>query len=422
MILANIKTQMQDGKGNIIHPETDSSNVTHKEGNIETAINSLEKREETFVQAVNPKKKGFWVNTKASLSGAEGTGIVDRLKKYMDSKIGILSELLTTKKSNLVEAINENTTDITKLKTDVDNNSSQLQKNTKHLTQLSNPSLLINGNFRNPINQRQKTTYNTMGYSIDRWCLSNGGIELKVNNGFITLTTLNEVSGCECEQFIEFPSELSGKSVTISFKYKTTSKYFKLFIHSFEKGNIGNIENDKLIKDGNWHEVSVTINVPILTTDNKFKIGFQFLGCPKGETVDIEYIKLELGLVATPFVPRPYGEELDLCQRYYFRNRWLSTRISGMGSNIITTVSFYYPTTMRIAPTVRPLVEQPVDSIRTMDYSVNIINPSVEQIKPRQSGIINEEMIDFQFDSNLEVKDYSLEIKDYAYEFDSEIY
>lgn len=300
----------------------------------------------------------------------------------------------------------------------------QLNDCANNLSQLSNSNILINGNFKNPINQRKLASYNSAGYSIDRWRLSGDGVELKVSNGFITLTVLSETNGCECEQFIEFPSELSGKSVTISFKYKTTSKSLKLFVHSFEKGNIGNIQNDKLIKDGNWHEVSTTINVPILTTDNKFKIGFQFFGeIHKGEVVDIEYIKLELGSIATPFVPRMYAEELALCQRYYFRNRWNTIRTALVGNNQIRTCAYYYPVQMRIAPTIKNLVSQPINEMYTSDLTTHIIPVSTDMVASSPSIIYNDEMCDFQFNThNVQSKDYILEIKDYAYEFDAEIY
>ena len=37
----------------------------------------------------------------------------------------------------------------------------------------------------------------------------------------------------------------------------------------------------------------------------------------KDNEFTIEWVKLELGECATPFVPRSYGEELLLSQRYY---------------------------------------------------------------------------------------------------------
>ena len=36
-----------------------------------------------------------------------------------------------------------------------------------------------------------------------------------------------------------------------------------------------------------------------------------------GDYIDIEYVKLEIGQVATPFVNRPIANELNICNRYY---------------------------------------------------------------------------------------------------------
>ena len=49
----------------------------------------------------------------------------------------------------------------------------------------SNPNLLDNWYFGNPVNQRGQTEYATLGYTIDRWKLERGSIA--VENGYITL-------------------------------------------------------------------------------------------------------------------------------------------------------------------------------------------------------------------------------------------
>lgn len=64
-------------------------------------------------------------------------------------------------------------------------------------------------------------------------------------------------------------------------------------------------------------------------------------------------VKLELGSVATPFVPRPYGEELALCQRYYQRQMMQCNPIAVAGvksNNLALETSFNVP--MRVTPTV----------------------------------------------------------------------
>jgi hypothetical protein len=77
-----------------------------------------------------------------------------------------------------------------------------------------------------------------------------------------------------------------------------------------------------------------------------------------GATFYITGVQLEVGSVATPFERRPYGTELQLCQRYYQGNG--STGLSGnvifRGNNTTATGTFYYwmqfPVLMRAPPTM----------------------------------------------------------------------
>jgi hypothetical protein len=70
-------------------------------------------------------------------------------------------------------------------------------------------------------------------------------------------------------------------------------------------------------------------------------------------TGTLSLVQFEQGSVATPFERRPFGTELALCQRYYYRNAAPSGSHYGSGfndssSNAFITVPF--PTTMRAAP------------------------------------------------------------------------
>jgi hypothetical protein len=66
-------------------------------------------------------------------------------------------------------------------------------------------------------------------------------------------------------------------------------------------------------------------------------------------------VQLEVGSVATPFEHRSFGEELVLCQRYFYQAVSGNAQAFGMGtyyaSNLITMV-LDFPTTMRAAPSV----------------------------------------------------------------------
>ena len=67
-------------------------------------------------------------------------------------------------------------------------------------------------------------------------------------------------------------------------------------------------------------------------------------------------VQLEVGSVATPFEHRSYGEELALCQRYYYRMTCSGNTndIAFIGYNNLTTQGQYalqFPVTLRTAPT-----------------------------------------------------------------------
>ncbi len=71
--------------------------------------------------------------------------------------------------------------------------------------------------------------------------------------------------------------------------------------------------------------------------------------------IRITGLQMEVGTVATPFEHRSFGEELALCQRYYYKKERLSYPGATIGhatagTNLVAGVDF--PVTMRATPTV----------------------------------------------------------------------
>jgi len=73
-----------------------------------------------------------------------------------------------------------------------------------------------------------------------------------------------------------------------------------------------------------------------------------------GATWYITGVQLEVGESATEFEHRPYGTELQLCQRYYYKIVATVQDPFGVGQGFSATIGdiiTFFPTTMRIAPT-----------------------------------------------------------------------
>ena len=315
------------------------------------------------------------------------------------------------------------------------------------VNQLSNPNLLINGDFINPINQRNKKIYTKeLGtlYTIDRWNIQTNGegsatinsdcIELKITKATSTgdpVTCLNFATSLDLDDI----KALVGKKLTLSFKLKNkTNKVCQIWCHEygssdgqqkhyFHYGYDWNTSKSdgSLYVNGDRDMFSKTFTLTENTLNNKYiEFGIQIEG-DVGTSIQLEYGKLEIGDKATPFVPRSYTEELALCKRYYFRNRWISTRVASINTETVRTISYSFPVEMRVPPTVKIIIEQPIDWIGVYNDG-GIRHPTLEQIHPVELRMYNRKMCDFQFNHALEPKDYTIEIYDDAYEFDAEIY
>ena len=104
---------------------------------------------------------------------------------------------------------------------------------------------------------------------------------------------------------------------------------------------------------------SVTASVDTASTDNIIVfIWSDVTTTSAGEFLYITDVKLEAGQAATPFEHRSYGDELALCQRYYYEsggtatNDWGQKGYQTTNSYVANTLS--HPVAMRAAPSVTP--------------------------------------------------------------------
>lgn len=199
---------------------------------------------------------------------------------------------------------------------------------------LSNPNLLINGGVavwqRGESFTIPRTGYGAGRYTADRWRV---WANADSTGGNITVTRADDGMHIEADgagfatyRFEEAEvKKLSGKTVTLS---RSVDGVVSSAVRSFPTTGILNVALP----------VSGTIN----------------------------WIKLELGEEATPFVPRSYGEELLACMRYYqvTGNIFLPGYITVGGASC----SYVPPVPMRSVPTIGGNVND--TTVRPVDHDV----------------------------------------------------
>lgn len=207
----------------------------------------------------------------------------------------------------------------------------------------SNPNLLINGDFS--VNQRGQSTYSTnSAYTVDRWALVYGSLAVNTN-GSVSHTATNTWQGIR--QYVEHPERLVGKTITFS-AYGETTGLKALTVSYKQTSASAAVRLGDIATTGNGI-ISITVDIPNSLT--KESLLYFILYTPSAnQTVTWYWAKAEIGSIATPFNPRPYGEELALCQRYYQVLRVDSTCYCANTAHLYPNIPI--PVTFRTTPTI----------------------------------------------------------------------
>lgn len=258
------------------------------------------------------------------------------------------------KADNVKELISRSHQDVANCFEELAKTKKELERAKEELSTRSNPNLLMNANFKNVVNQRCKTVYDaSREYSIDRWqyhsAIDTGqGNNITVNKNYITLnagiannTYLRQVFDNDIKNIAT-----SNDMITVSIKYRSNAKFRVATIFG----------NCVLDTSNTWTVRSFTINVQDKELIDIIIQNYDGSNYTSGY-LDIEWIKMELGAYATPFIPKSYAEELEDCKRYfvsfkYSAQYWLHGygHIYGSGQGIW----LYMPLTinMRTNPTL----------------------------------------------------------------------
>jgi hypothetical protein len=234
-------------------------------------------------------------------------------------------------------------------------------------------NLTINGDFK--VNQRGTlpVTNPTGGvYFTDRWLIGSTATNLVISNEtgvYInqdnakvkTLKALFSGSGgFDIYQTYEDWEYLSNKTVTISFWYRTN--IHNCVIRQWSTMSPATIPSTY----GEWKKFSTTFTLGTLIAGaraaNTATLGIWTSGATvsSGSYFEFTQFQLEVSKVATPFEHRSYGEELALCQRYYYQIGGASQGGGGFdylahGFADTTTRAIHlihFPQNMRAAPTL----------------------------------------------------------------------
>lgn len=204
---------------------------------------------------------------------------------------------------------------------------------------ISNPNLLDNWYFGNPVNQRGQTSYTGAGYGIDRWKILTDSATLAISNDGITLHRNGGDQWLLAEQIEPFiVTNFMGKHLTAS--VLTTQGLVVLDVPSAFTS-----------------ETSVTDPTGVCVWVNT--TGIVLFGTINDSIIPIA-VKLELGSQQTLAhqdadgnwvlneVP-DYGEQLARCQRYFVRIN-IVYAFGQVAANNISFVDFITPVPLRADP------------------------------------------------------------------------
>lgn len=237
----------------------------------------------------------------------------------------------------------------------LDHTAQQIDDAVALVPQLSNPNLLDNWYFANPVNQRGQTEYassndTSESYGIDRWKQTG---TLAVNEGCVAVSNTKVPI---LRQRLENPNIYRGKTLTFSVQVKSALSNLVLHIryNNFVNAAVKGFTN---IPAGGV--ISVTAVIPDVD------LTALFVQCSSESVKEFALVaaKLELGSQQTLAhqdadgnwvlneIP-DYGEQLARCQRHLFvpttQTDSIYSLAIGVGTST-TTITFFLPlpTTMR---------------------------------------------------------------------------
>lgn len=278
--------------------------------------------------------------------------------------------------------------------------------------EISNPNILINGDLK--FNQRLMTSYYGPNvYGPDRWKVVDELAGISGTNDSSWEISLEDVETAGerivLSQKIENYKPLLGKTVTCTLNYKNLTEdvqnSVKLCIYDGVNSTETTIFKTKTVAvvTANISETATQVEVRVKTTDAGLNMSLKMYNC-----------KLEIGPFSTHFLPKPYGEELADCQRFYQPVQVLgATNAPATETTILVNANLV--NSLRTKPTATILFGSRMPSLTGNGETIACNGVMVKSIN--QSSVV----LQFNAKANLTLKQlYSLSECNVA--LDSELY
>lgn len=179
-------------------------------------------------------------------------------------------------------------------------------------------NLLDNSDFRNPVNQRGQTSYNSAGYTIDRWTKESNAI-LTIADDCINIdNSANSADEVICQKVDSDTAEkMIGKTVTIAICTSDGTVY----------ANSGIVVYDAPVARIELNGFSLQLH--FFRTAESYQMARLVLGA--GLNISVKWISLYEGTYTAdtlpPYVPKGYAAEL-LAASEYATKAYVSTAIT----------------------------------------------------------------------------------------------
>lgn len=218
---------------------------------------------------------------------------------------------------------------------------------------VSNPNLLDNSYFVDPINQRGQTEYRSNGYTIDRWYIM-GPLSVKITENDIEVSNIGNESGYfnqnrELREFLANSGDLITNSAFIR------AEGSAVLYCGYNTSDAFTVLGDAQVPvTGDFTVISYGYVVPSSIRNTIIVAQCFCIRVDPGATVYIKAVKSELGDRQTlahqdssgKWVlndPPPNGAlELAKCQRYYEESVWCQDLASPASSSEISFVGTYF--------------------------------------------------------------------------------